>query len=85
MNLPLTSYPCHANCVGDAPRGALHPATLSAAGCALTVLVLLHARRTGGLLSGPQQFVQQRVGALVTTMTGGTMHALFNISNSYGG
>jgi hypothetical protein len=38
----------------------------------------------GGLLSGPQQFMQQRMGALVTTMTGGTMHALFNISNSYG-
>jgi hypothetical protein len=38
----------------------------------------------GGLLSGPQQYMQQRMGWLKTNMTGGTMSALFNISPSYG-
>eukprot|EP00879_Flechtneria_rotunda_P019569 GHRR01020558.1.p1 GENE.GHRR01020558.1~~GHRR01020558.1.p1 ORF type:complete len:311 (+),score=94.39 GHRR01020558.1:302-1234(+) len=38
---------------------------------------------TGGLLSAPQQYMQQRVSWLKTNMTGGTMSALFNISNSY--
>ncbi|KAF8062954.1 yif1b-a [Scenedesmus sp. PABB004] len=37
----------------------------------------------GGLLSAPQQYMQQRVSWLKTNMTGGTMSALFNISNSY--
>jgi hypothetical protein len=39
----------------------------------------------GGLLSGPQQYMQQRMGWIKTNMTGGTMSALFNISPSYGG
>ncbi|KIZ00837.1 Protein transport protein yif1 [Monoraphidium neglectum] len=37
----------------------------------------------GGLLSAPQQYVQQRMGWLKTNMTGGTMSALFNITPSY--
>jgi len=38
----------------------------------------------GGLLSAPQQYMQQRMGWLKTNMTGGTMSALFNITSSYG-
>lgn len=38
----------------------------------------------GGLLSAPQQYMQQRVSWFKTNMTGGTMSALFNISNHYG-
>ncbi|KAI8463259.1 MAG: YIF1-domain-containing protein [Monoraphidium minutum] len=37
----------------------------------------------GGLLSGPQQYMQQRMGWLKTNMTGGTMSALFNVTPSY--
>lgn len=40
---------------------------------------------TGGLLSAPQQYMQQRVSWFKTNMTGGTMSALFNISNHYVG
>jgi hypothetical protein len=42
------------------------------------------AYRAGGLLSAPQQYMQQRVSWFKTNMTGGTMSALFNISNHYG-
>eukprot|EP00878_Enallax_costatus_P013028 GHUV01013613.1.p1 GENE.GHUV01013613.1~~GHUV01013613.1.p1 ORF type:complete len:273 (+),score=52.92 GHUV01013613.1:578-1396(+) len=38
---------------------------------------------TGGFLSAPQHFMQQRLTSLKTNMTGGTMNALFNISNKY--
>lgn len=38
----------------------------------------------GGLFSAPQQYMQQRVSWFKTNMTGGTMSALFNISNHYG-
>eukprot|EP00775_Hariotina_reticulata_P005880 gene5880-6121_t len=37
----------------------------------------------GGLLAAPQQYMQQRVSWIKSNMTGGTMSALFNISNSY--
>jgi hypothetical protein len=47
--------------------------------------LLLHVRcHAGGLLSAPQQYMQQRVSWFKTNMTGGTMSALFNISNHYG-
>lgn len=38
----------------------------------------------GGLLSAPQQYMQQRMGWLKTNMTGGTMSALFDITPAYG-
>jgi hypothetical protein len=37
-----------------------------------------------GLLAAPQHYMQERVSWIKTNMTGGTMSALFNISNSYG-
>lgn len=46
--------------------------------------VLCGHHHAGGLLSAPQQYMQQRVSWFKTNMTGGTMSALFNISNHYG-
>eukprot|EP00882_Tetradesmus_deserticola_P010921 GHRQ01011546.1.p1 GENE.GHRQ01011546.1~~GHRQ01011546.1.p1 ORF type:complete len:372 (+),score=124.71 GHRQ01011546.1:600-1715(+) len=37
----------------------------------------------GGLLAAPQHYMQERVSWIKTNMTGGTMSALFNISNNY--
>lgn len=51
--------------------------------CVCTVSPMSLAR-SGGLLSAPQQYMQQRVSWFKTNMTGGTMSALFNISNHYG-
>lgn len=51
--------------------------------CACCLFIHLHLP-AGGLFAAPQQYMQQRVSWFKTNMTGGTMSALFNISNHYG-
>jgi hypothetical protein len=46
--------------------------------------VAVGAAAGAGLLAAPQHYMQERVSWIKTNMTGGTMSALFNISNSYG-
>jgi hypothetical protein len=51
----------------------------------LSCLAVAAVASTGaGLLAAPQHYMQERVSWIKTNMTGGTMSALFNISNSYG-
>eukprot|EP00877_Chromochloris_zofingiensis_P014098 jgi/Chrzof1/8942/Cz03g30040.t1 len=59
------------------------PGLMPGAGGFMSNLSPLSLMSAGGLLAAPQQYMQQKVGWLKTNMTGGTMSALFNISNSY--